>query len=83
MTSAYLRLDRDGTVWTAYYKAKQNDAWIPAGKVIDADLSGGRPADPRIGLFAETCDHINPGGPGANIDFDYFRVRNLDEKAAK
>ena len=83
VTAGYLRLDRNGTVWTGYYKAKQDDAWIQAGKVSEADLSGGRPADPHIGLFAETCDRINPGGPGANIDFDYFRVRNLDEEVAR
>ena len=31
--------------------------------------------------FAETRDHINPGGPDG-MDFDYFRVRNLDQEAA-
>jgi hypothetical protein len=70
---AHLRLRRDGTRWTGYYKTDQTGPWILLGSVREASLSGGQIRETRIGLFAKTWTRgEHPGGTG--IDFDFLRV---------
>ena len=72
-TAAFLKLRRDGSRWTAYYKTEATEQWLLLGSVEEASLAGGTIRDPRIGLLAKTWTRgEHPGGTA--VDFDYFRL---------
>ncbi len=78
--SAYLKLERDGSMWIAYYRVKPDDMWHLVDKVNESQFTDGPPVSSRIGLIAKSFNKTNPGGPGTNIDFDYFRIQSRTSK---
>jgi hypothetical protein len=79
LDAACLKLERNGSVWKAFYRTQQGNDWQFVKTISESEFVDGLPTKPRIGVMGKSFNKTNPGGPGAAIDFEYININVLSK----
>ena len=70
LTSYYLKLNREGPAWHAYFRVTENDDWTFVGSAVDGNNSTPYIFNPRVGLIARSTSSSN----SIRATFDDFDI---------